>query len=165
MALTIEELKTQISQEKLSAIDMKQILQSFAEGKCFQDLLEISDEVMQEFYTISMNYYENGDYADAADCFLFLLALNPLESNLWIKSGNAEQALHHFEEALEAYSMATLCDADDPFPLLYTAQIYIFMKHKEQAKNALNICIQLIDENPIYEPIRDSVIKLQKELL
>lgn len=165
MPITLEELKSILSQEKIAQIGLKQSMQNFAEGKTIQETLGISDEHMQDFYDIALDYFDNKQYDEAADCFLFLIALNPLESNLWIRSGNAEQALHRYHEALQAYSMATFCDADDPFPHLYSAEVYIELKQFVKARQCLQICLRLIEENPRFIPLREMVNSLlDKEL-
>jgi type III secretion system low calcium response chaperone LcrH/SycD len=148
------------NRDQLSNLSFREIIDKIAEGEVFQNILEISDDDMQDFYKISMDYFNNKQFKEASDCFLFLTALNPFESNLWIKSGNAEYALGHFQEALSAYSMAMLWDANDPFPHFYSAEAYQMLGDLHHAKECIIICLRLIDEHTEYRPLREPAHKL-----
>ena len=160
MSITLQELKSLLSEEKISKIGMQEVIESVISGKTFQEMLDLPDDVMQTFYEIAMDYFDNFQYQEAADCLLFLIALNPLESNLWIRLGNAEQTLNHHEPALEAYSMAMLANADDPFPHYYSAEVYLELGSLSQAKNCIHVCEHLIEENEEYLPLKQLLKRL-----
>lgn len=164
MTITLQSLQDKLSEDKLQKIHFKQVIDALVKGNTYQDLLGISDEVMQELYLIACSYLEDKYYSEAADCFLFLVALNPLEPNLWIKCGLAERQLNNEDAALEAFSMAMLCDADDPFPHLYSAEIYLGLKRFEEAQGCLNACQSLIDEHPDFAPLQKIIKELQKKI-
>lgn len=157
-------LKDIFTQEKLASISFKDVIEGFVEGKTYQDLLEIPEDAMQAMFERAMRYFDEAHFDEAADCFLFLAVLNPMVSNLWIRSGNAEQALERYEEALEAYSMAMLCDADDPFPHYYSAEIYLELQCYQEAKECLSICLHLINEHEIFLSLKEPVLKLQEKV-
>lgn len=164
MPNTLEEIKTVLSQEKIDRIGFYEIIENFSEGKNLQEMLGISDELMQKLYESALSYLNSGQYDEASDCFLFLAALNPLESNLWLKAGNADHALRRFSDALDSYSFAILCDADDPFPHYYSAQIFYALEEYEQAQESVEICLELIDEHPDFSPLREHVDNLKKKV-
>jgi tetratricopeptide (TPR) repeat protein len=151
------------TEEKLSKIGFHDVIGGLAEGKTYQEIIGIPDEMMQEFYNISLDYLENQQYAEAADCFFFLSTLNPLQSNLWLKLGNAEYLQEHFEDALESYSMAALCDSDDPFVYIYMAYAYKALDQMHECKEALNIALHVIDEYPELAYLREQVSHLRQE--
>lgn len=157
----LKKIKKAFSSKKFSNITMQTILQNMAAGKLFQEQLGISDDVMQCFFEASMHYVNNGEHQEAADCFLFMLLLNPLESTLWIKAGNAAHSLKRYDEALECYSMAMVCDADDPFPHLYTAQVYLELNELDKAEKCRTLCLRLIDENSEYSPLKQIALELK----
>jgi len=157
-------LKNIINIGSLSQLSFKEIVDKISDGENFQDIFGISDEMMQEFYKISMDYFNNKQFQEASDCFLFLTSLNPFESNLWIKSGNAEYALGHFSEALSAYSLAMLWDANDPFPHFYSAEAYHMLNDHHLAKECLNICLRLIEEHLEYKPLLEPAHKLLESI-
>lgn len=150
--------------ESLANIEFAEVLEKMAYGETYQDMLQISNEEMQSYYSVAIEYFKNHQYAEAADCFLFLCALNPLKSNLWLRLGNAEHSLQHDEDALEAYAMATLLDANDPFPHLYAAEIYQRQNKTHESEECLNICITLIDQEPKFESLRKSVLQMRQRL-
>lgn len=155
MKYNLERIKKTLSEKKLSKGTYQDVIENCIQGKCMQEQLGISDSLMQEFYNVSLSYLEEKLYKEASDCFLFLIALNPLESNLWIKAGNASYGAHAYDEALESYSMAMFCDADDPFPHLYSSQIYLERGELEKAKECREIVLRLIEGNSRYIPLKN----------
>lgn len=146
-----------LREKKLEKMTFQDVVQKFASGQTLQDQLGITDETMQKYYEASMSYVADQQYKEASDCFLFMLALNPMESNLWIQAGKAAQCLHEYDEALQAFSMAMIFDADDPFPHLYSAEIYKQKNEIESAEKCREIAMRLIDENPGYAPLKELV--------
>lgn len=147
-----------------SSMNFGGLMEGLSQGKTYRQLLEISDEAMQEFYAIAQSYAENKQYEEAADCFLFLSSLEPMTSNLWLRLGNAEQGCGHYEEALDAYSMAMMCDADDPFPHLYSVEVYLELKQHDLAQECLNVSSRLIEENLDGSQIKDLIKNLQNKI-
>lgn len=158
MTAALEALK------KMPLPSMNEALKGFIEGNTYQESLSIPDEAMQEYYEIACEFYDNKQFEEAGDVFFFLACLNPLQSNLWIRSGNAEEALEHYEEALEAYSMAMLTDSNDPFPHYYSAGIYLKIGSKAQAKECLDICLRLVEDQPEFQPLKTPIKKLQEKV-
>lgn len=150
--------------DQLSSLSFKEIIDRVAEGEVFQNIFGFSDDEMQEFYKISMQYFNDKQFEEASDCFLFLTALNPSESNLWIKYGNTEHALGHFQDALLAYSQAMFWDSIDPFPHFYAAEAYQRLGDLHHAKECIYICLRLIDEHAEYAPLRQLAYKLQESI-
>lgn len=149
---------------KLSQISMKDVVDNFVEGKTYQEMLEISDVEMQRYFEVGRRYLKNRQFDEASDIFLLLATLSPLTGNLWVHAGNAEQALGRFEDALEAYSMAMLADANDPLPHYFSAEVYYEIQAKDLAKECLKVCVALIEENEHYLALKQHVDNLKRSL-
>lgn len=94
----------------------------------------------------------------------FLVLLKPTSSNLWLRLGNAEQMLEKYEEAIEAYSSAMLCDADDPFPHLYLAEVYGHLHRLLEAQECLNTCFRIVDQEPSLWGLKEVLSFVQEEI-
>lgn len=164
MTLSLAELKTVLAPERLQKISCRDVMDALVDGKTYQELLEIPDQWMQQFYDIALDYFTEKRYEEASDCFFVLATLSPLESNLWNHCGHCEQALGRNDEALEAFSMAMLCDADDPFPHFYSAEIYVDQKQLHQAKDCLHVCQMLVNEHPKFAPLNEHIQKLSNRI-
>jgi type III secretion system low calcium response chaperone LcrH/SycD len=143
-----KEIEALLSKEKVQNLSFEEISCSLFAGKTYQDILGFSNEAMQACYDSACSYLHENRLEDAADCFLLLATLNPLVANIWLRLGNCCQALDQNENALEAYSMAMLADANDPFPHYYSAQIYLTLESYHEAKKCLEIVQELIKDAP-----------------
>jgi tetratricopeptide (TPR) repeat protein len=164
MNISQKTLQTLFSGDILSKIGFETVLENLGNGNTYQEMLRIPDSVMEDFYAVAINYFDAKQYAEAADSLLFLCALNPLYSNLWLKLGNAEYALNHPENALEAYSLASLIDPNDPFPHIYTALVFQNQNKKFECQECLNISLHLIDEQPQFESMRSVAMQIRRDL-
>jgi len=164
MVVTVEEVQAVFSPEKFAQIGFQDIAEQFSEGKTLQEMLTVSDEMMIDFYHIAMEYFDQKQYKEAADCFFLLTTLNPLECVYWKKLGNAEHHQHNWENAVNAYAMAMLADADDPFPHFYYAQVCFGQHHWEDSRKCLEVCKKLIAEDPQYQDLSPHVDALEAAL-
>ncbi len=88
-------------------------------------------------------------FDEAADCFLFLTAINPKDYLLWLGLGIAEHKLAHYEEAYDAYEMAAACELDAPLPYYYMAKCCFALHDRVAANRAIHIASELSTEDPV----------------
>ncbi|MFT4554414.1 MAG: tetratricopeptide (TPR) repeat protein [Chlamydiales bacterium] len=109
--------------------------------------LGITSARLEHLYELSLGLLEKRDYDRAADAFFFLVTLNTDMSELWLRLGNAEQGRREYEQAIEAYYFAYLNDADDPYPMLYSAQCYESLEEYETGMKCLVTAREVIQDN------------------
>lgn len=150
--------------DQLKGITLQSLITELAAGVSLQEVAHIPDAIIDRCYEIACKFLDDKRYADAADCFLVLTVLQPFVSEFWLRLGNAETGEQRLDNALDAYSMAMLYDADDPYPHLYSAQIYYHSEDYTKASQCLEICLRLIDEDPAMEMLLPIALNLQKRI-
>lgn len=64
-----------------------------------QETLGIDDEIMEEFYKIAKNKYENNELEDTGDILLFIMFLNPILYEPYVLLGITEETKKNNESA------------------------------------------------------------------
>ena len=92
--------------------------------RSFQEIYGISDETINDFYSCGFRLYEQKSYQEAADVFYVVSMLDYRRYNVWMSFGSAEKQLENWEQALIAFSMASLADMELPLPFIYSTECY-----------------------------------------
>lgn len=154
-----------IPQEHLDKLNDPEILRRYIEeGKTFQEILELDDQAMQNYYQASRGLLENHRHRDAADAFLFLTTLNPFVSAYWIGLGMCEQFQEEYKQALVAYSMATMSDRSNPVPLYYAAACHHSLGEVEQSLSLLARAIEVAGSEEEHSMIKERALSAQSTL-
>lgn len=137
----LQEFLLDFSAENMANITSK-VDALIEEQKTFQDLFDISDEIMGVYYDCARDVLTEEKYEDSGNAFLFLTMMNPYVYDYWIGLGLSEHNLEHYERALKAYSMAALTNMDHPAPHFFAAQCYISQEKRDEAKESLELAME-----------------------
>lgn len=121
-----------ITEEKVCAA-----LKEFGEGATLRAMRGLSDAEMEAVYSMGVNFYNAGNWEDAAKTFKFLTTFDHLNSKYWTGMGNILQAQRKFAEAVETYRFASFLDLENPRPTYYAAECLAALGQKEEALAAL----------------------------
>lgn len=110
-----------------------------------QHTLGINDELFQTFYRIGMNLFQSKQIDEALCVFVVLTNLNSLMFDPWLLRGICCQETQDFENALYAYSMASLINFENPAPHLYSAQCNLALNDKNGSRESLKLAESFLD--------------------
>lgn len=88
----------------------EKLLDVLEEKKVLQFVFGYDGKMMREIYEFADKLYNEKNYSDATEVFLFLISINPYICWFWQGLGKAFQAQNQFEEASNAFLMALNCD-------------------------------------------------------
>ncbi len=137
--------------EKLK--NRKQLKKELAKGKSAQEILGFSQETMAKFYKAAYRLFEGKHYVDAANAFLFLVTLNPYNHEYWLGLGMATQLSGNYEDAVDAYELAAICQLENPVPYFYLAKCLFAMHDRDSALQALDLAIEYADGKSEYDDL------------
>lgn len=129
-----------------------------------QDILGFSNDTMDKFYLAAKELFQNKHYKDAADAFLFLATLNPTHYDYWLGFGAATQWCGEYENAIDAYEMAALCQLNNPIPYLHLAKCLFSIHDRESALQAIEMALEYSEGDSNYTEVYHQA-KAAKELL
>lgn len=145
--------------------DHERVKRELQEGKSAQDILEISNESMTDFYQAAYKLFVGKRYTDAANAFLFLVTLNPYHHDYWLGLGMAAQMCQEYESAIDAYEMAAICQVESPVPYFYLAKCLFAIHDRESALMALDLAIEYAGDSDEFSEIHDQAVKAKAILL
>lgn len=135
------------------------------EGKTVQEIIEFSDETMIKFCNAAYLLFEHKKYREAADAFIFLTVLNAHHCEYWLGLGMATQFCQEYESAIDAYELAAMCDVSNPVPYFYLAKCLFAIHDHESALEALDLVIEMADEEEEYAEIKQQALLARNLLL
>ena len=131
----------------------------------FQELLGISENTINQFFQSGYRYYETAHFAEASDVLFAVNVLNPFKYNGWLALGMAEKQCGHFNEALQAFTMAALIDLTAVYPHLHSAECYRALKSEDDVKKTLDYALSILEEQPTADAqkIKDYIYNFNKK--
>ncbi|MBS0628369.1 MAG: hypothetical protein JSS09_09180, partial [Verrucomicrobia bacterium] len=135
--------------------------------EAFDREFPISDDTIERFYQCGYRLYQDKNYQEAADVFFVISSIDYRRHNVWMILGLSEEKLNNYEQALVAFSMATLTDMENPLTFLHSAECYLALTDNENAQNCLQSALNLVNDKSDKESqqIKSQIISLQKTLL
>lgn len=87
------------------------------DGGTLAMLKDISQESLEQIYSLAFNHFQVGKWNEAHTVFQGLCMLDHYDTRFFLGLGACRQSLGQFEQALESYTYGALVDISDPrFP-------------------------------------------------
>lgn len=126
----------------------------FKEGGTMGDLMDVSDETLENLYAFAHHLYQNNKYLESEKAFAFLTVCNHLEKKYLVGLGAARQMQKRYKEALEAYAMAIILDLRDPEIHLYIGDCLLALGNKSDAEKSYRTVIEFAGTKEKYKDIK-----------
>ena len=149
--------------EKLK--NKKWLKKELSSGKTAQEILGYSNEVVAKFYEAAIHLFERELYVDASNAFLFLVTLNPRNYEFWLGLGMCTQMCGKFEDAIDAYEMAAICEVNSPVPYFYMAKCLFAVNDHDNAIRALDLALEFSENQSEFFDLRQQALKARDLLL
>jgi len=134
-------------------------------GKSAQEILEISNEEMAEYYEAAHLFFEKEKYSVAFDIFHHLVTLNPRVNEYWIGLAMSSQMCGDYEGALDAYEMASFTEVESPVPYFFLAQCLFALHDSENAILALDLAVEFAADQTEFQEIKMQAIQVKNTFL
>jgi tetratricopeptide (TPR) repeat protein len=135
-----EELKEAVS--VLSGGDTEGVLQK----ESLQAFLSLSNPTLLWMYQLARECFEEEKHQEAQDIFFLLVLLNPMVRDYWMALGFAYEARCLYDNALEAFSFASLLDPEHAPSRYQSASVYLLQGEFEDALAELEVLDEIIDK-------------------
>ncbi len=129
----------------------QQISLIVAGADTFGSLFGYEDSDYEVLYALGHSLYSQARYEDAMRIFGFLVVNNQLEKRFFNAFASSLQMLERYTEAVQYYSMASLLDIEDPLPTFHTAECFLALSWKAEAKEALELVVEQSDTPALAE--------------
>jgi tetratricopeptide (TPR) repeat protein len=146
---------------KTSELDDEEIAANLAP---LQEYLGIPWPFMDRAYQYATELLKRHDYEDANDIYHFLRHLNPDVFEYWFGEALCQQLLGNYEDAIASYIESLYLRPTTPLVFYQMACCYYGLEKKENAKAALEVCIEHAKEQEGSEAIQLQATELLQKL-
>lgn len=122
----------------------------------------IPPQASNELYLMAYNFYNNGKYDEAQNCFRTLVTIDAYQVDYWIGLGASLQMLKEYQEAIAAYAIASLIDAKNPIAHFHAAECFFALQMKAQGLNALENAEQLSKGKEKYSQLMARIVLMRQ---
>lgn len=124
-------------------------------GMLVKDAMGLNDTVVEGIYAQAYRLYNTGKYIEASHLFRMLVTMNPMESKYTLGLAACFHMLKEYRNAVQAYTICSLIDPENPVPHYHASDCYIQMKDPLSAIVALEMTIKRAGDKKEYAAIKD----------
>jgi len=136
------------------AAKAQELLEHFKDGGTLAGFAGLDDEALEAVYAVAHNLFSARKYAQAIDLFKFLCLHDHTEPRWLYGLGVARQHAGQHAEAVEAFGVATLLDADDPRPQAQAGYCLMALEKWTEARSALEGALIACGDDPEHADVR-----------
>ena len=125
--------------------DLVQAGKALLNNVTWKEQLNISNECMVALYEGAKGLLEKKDFSYAEKAFLFLATVDPTQYAFWAGLGHASRSQKHYEQAINAYAMASAINPKDYWPHVWAGATFSEQKDKTHAKMAFEEALVLAE--------------------
>ncbi|WP_213318900.1 SycD/LcrH family type III secretion system chaperone [Chlamydiifrater volucris] len=155
--INAEELKQNqpLPTEEQTKQALMNILQGVGEGRTLQDILGLSDFLLEEIYTIAYSFYSQGKYMEAVGLFQLLTASKPACYKYTLGLSSCYHQLKMYNEAAFGFFLAFDSQPDNPIPPYYIADSLMKADMPEESNNFLEITMDICGDKPEFKILKE----------
>jgi type III secretion system low calcium response chaperone LcrH/SycD len=146
-------MSASVNQKQLEGAES--LLKHLAGGGALKSAAGIGNQEMEAIYAVAYNHFNSGKLDKASDLFKLLCLYDHTEPRWFTGLGTIRQAARDYQGAVEAYSVATLLDMDDPRPQTQAGYCLMALERWPEAESALEGAILTCDSAaPRFDEVR-----------
>ena len=145
--------------------EMERIAQDAAiKGVMPQNLLGMSDAMLEGLYSQAYRLYNTGKYKDASQLFRMLTMINSTEPKYSLGLAACFHMMKEYNSAVTTYALCGIIDAHSPIPHYHSSDCYIQMKDSISAIISLEMAVKRAGDKPEYQSLKDRALMSIKSL-
>ena len=146
----INKVLDEISDEEIAEIMEKFLLNNHT----LSTIYGFTSEQLEAIYALAHGEYESGKYERAHSLFQLLCHFDHMERRYWMGLGATRQMLRRHEEAVDAYSVASLYGIEDPDPPMHAAECHLVLGDREAARSGFQYVVDCARDKPEHQHLK-----------
>jgi type III secretion system low calcium response chaperone LcrH/SycD len=147
-------------QDKVQAL-----MDHFSSGGTLGQIHDITEQELEAMYAAGYNLFAARKYDQAISMFKFLCLNDHLEPRWYYSLGVAQQNKGAYQEALNAFGMATLLDMKNPRPQAQAGYCLMALQKWPEAQSALEGAIIACDDDPAHADVKSQAEALLETVM
>ncbi|MBF5050577.1 Uncharacterized protein CLAVI_000188 [Candidatus Clavichlamydia salmonicola] len=133
-------------------------------GENLQNILGLSNDLIEQIYALAYGFYIQGKYQEALSLFQTLVSAKPASYKFNLGLGSCYLQLGHYEQAAFSFFLAFSEQTDNPIPAYYIADSFFRGDFIEEAKEFIDITINLCGKKPSYSSIKEQTLFMKNAI-
>ncbi|MCC5832231.1 MAG: SycD/LcrH family type III secretion system chaperone [Chlamydiales bacterium] len=152
-----------LTKEGASAVATK-ILERLEKGMTLKDATGISDQSLEEIYSLAYGYYNQGKYKESASLFQFLASCSPNIYKFVLGLASSYHQLGIYQEAVAGFYIALEIEPDNPIPAYYITDCFLKQGLYEEAAEVTEVTIFICENRPEFRDLKNRCELIQRTL-
>ncbi len=160
-----------LTYDKIDINDKKQIraladhvLENLEKGMPLQQAVGLSDESMEEIYSLAYGFYNQGKFTESLSLFQFLSSASPTTYKYILGLASSLHQLQSYEEAAIGFCYAFNLDPDDPIPTYFATDCFLKLNRNEEAEELADVTIAICGDKPEFQELKTKCELIKKKL-
>lgn len=119
------------------------------------DALGLDDQMLEGIYGQAYRLYNTGKYQEASQLFRLLIMINSMEPKYSMGLAACFHMLKEYKNAVDAYTLCSIIDPNNPTPQYHASDCYIQMKDDLSAIIALELAIKRAGDQQQFKTLVD----------
>ncbi|MGA8164354.1 MAG: SycD/LcrH family type III secretion system chaperone [Waddliaceae bacterium] len=137
---------------------------ALVKGVMPQNLLGMSDAMVEGLYSQAYRLYNTGKYKDASQLFRMLVMINSTEAKYSMGLAACFHMMKEYNSAITTYALCGIIDPKSPIPHYHASDCYMQMKDPISAIISLEMAVKRAGEKPEYQSLKDRALMSIKNL-
>lgn len=143
------------------ALEVYKLMQ---QGMTLQEATGLSDEALEEVYSLAYGYYNQGKYEESASLFKFLAGACPKVYKYVLGLASSYHQLESYEEAGVGFYIAFHLDPENPIPAYFITDCFLKQNLFEEADEFAQVTILVCENRPEFRDLKERCELIRKSL-
>lgn len=143
---------------------MSHVLKELQKGKSLQDILGLSNYLLEEIYTMAYSFYSQGKYKEAVSLFQILVTSKPDSYKYNLGLSSCYHELNMFQEAAFGFFLTFNLEPTNPIPTYYIADSFMKANMPEESSEFIDVTLALCDKKPEYNMLKERCNIMRKSV-
>lgn len=135
-----------------------------SEGKSVQEVMNISDDFLEQVYGVGYSYYNLGKNKEALSLFHFLISIQPQSAKYMFGFSATLYQMKDFENAALGFCMAYANNQEDPLAAYQTADCLLKLNQPQEATLMLDQAIKAAGNKKAHSVLKERCILIKNNI-
>ena len=133
-------------------------------GMTLREATGVSDETLEEIYSLAYGFYNQGRYEESIALFQLLAGCAPTHYKYVLGLASSYHQINAYEEAAAGFLLALQLEVTNPIPAYYAADSFLKREMQEEADEMAKMTIDICGTRPEYSELKERCQLIVKSL-
>lgn len=135
------------------------------EKKSLQEILGVSDELLESLYSSAYAFYNQGHYEKARHHFHILVTTSPKNSKYLFGLASCYFQLKNYEDAASLFIACLYQDTFNAEAAFFAGECFIKRGETEAALDSFNLVVAIAEETGKFQKLKEKCLLIKKSLI